>query len=107
MWVRNLDHDDDDVVTLDFASGPSDHPMAEVRVTPGGIPYRAPDPQKKVVDLEEDCGLILFDAVFFQQLPEYARTFMDEGNSILNAEWKRKNLLQFRRPWRPSYRLPN
>jgi hypothetical protein len=57
-----------------------------LRVMPNGRPYQIPEPGKRVIDLEKDCGLILFDAAFFQQLPEYARHFMDEGNPILNAE---------------------
>jgi len=93
---------------VEVGSGPEPvyESLVDVRVMPNGRSYRVPDPSKKVIYLEEDCGLILFDAAFFQQLPEYAQPFMDEGNPILNAEWKNKNLIPFRRPWRPSYRLP-
>ena len=58
------------------------------RVMPDGRVYRIPDPNKLVIYLEEDCGLILFDAEFFRQIPEFARTHMDEGNPIINAMWQ-------------------
>jgi hypothetical protein len=80
---------------------------SRVRVMPNGRYYRIPEKGKKVVYLEEDCGLILFDAEFFRQIPGFARTHMDEGNPIINAMWKRKNLIPFRRPWRPRFQLPN
>ena len=99
-----MDYDDDDIVTLDFASGPSE-PLAEVRVTSSGRSYRVPDPQKKVIYLGKDCGQILFDAEFFRHLTMGGQPFLDEGNPIINAEWKNKNLLPFRRPWRPDYSL--
>jgi hypothetical protein len=79
---------DDDEYAVLVGDGPEPpyEPLDRVRVMPNGRSYWVPDLNKRVIDLEEDCGLILFDAAFFQQLPEYARHFMDEGNPILNAE---------------------
>ena len=105
MWVRNLDHDEEAVEVGDGPE-PKYETLDRVRVMPNGRYYRIPESGKRVIDLEEDCGLLLFDAAFFQQIPGFAQTHMDEGSPILNAEWKKKNLLQFRRPWRLSYRLP-
>lgn len=81
-------------------------PLDRVRVMPKGRAYRIPGPGKQVIDLEEDCGLILFDAEFFRQMAGFAQTHMDEGDPIINAEWNNKNLIPFRRPWRPNYHLP-
>ncbi len=100
-----LDNDEDAVVVGDDREPPYE-PLDRVRVMPNGRPYRIPEPGKRVIDLEEDCGLLLFDAEFFKQIPGFAQTHMDEGNPIINAEWKKQNLLRFRRPWRPSYGLP-
>lgn len=80
-------------------------PLHEVRVTPGGRVYRVPPFGKKVVDLEEDCGVLLNDIEFLRNMPGLARFYLD-GDPFLNAEWKKRNLIPFRRPWRPCIRLP-
>ena len=98
--------DDEDAVLVGDGPEPPYEPLDRVRVMPNGRPYRIPEPGKRVIDLQEDCGLILEDVEFFRHIPEVARICMDEGNPIINAEWKKKNLLQFLRPWRPNYRLP-
>jgi hypothetical protein len=100
-------NDDEQAVFVGDGPEPRHEPLDRVRVMPNGRYYRIPEKGKKVVYLEEDCGLILFDAEFFRQIPGFARTHMDEGNPIINAMWKRKNLIPFRRPWRPRFQLPN
>ena len=99
---------DDDEEAVEIGSGPEPkyEPLANVRVMPNGRYYRIPESGKRVIDLEEDCGLLLEDVEFLRHMPGIARFYLDEGNPLVNAEWKRKNLLQFRKPWRPSYRLP-
>ena len=99
---------DDDEEAVEIGNGPEPvyESLVDVRVMPNGRLYWVPDMSKRVIYLEEDCGLILFDAEFFRHIPEVARICMDEGNPIINAEWKQKNLLAFRRPWRPRYQLP-
>ena len=101
-----MDCDTEDVVVIGDGPEPVYESLVDVRVMPNGRSYWVPEPGKRVIDLEEDCGLLLFDAEFFQQIPGFAKTHMDEGNPIINAMWKKKNLLPFRRPWRPHYRLP-
>lgn len=94
------------VVEIGGDAEPLCEPLHEVRVTPGGRVYRVPPFGKKVVDLEEDCGVLLNDIEFLRNMPGVAQMFTDDGNLILNAEWKKKNLIPFRRPWRPSFQLP-
>jgi hypothetical protein len=99
---------DDDEEFVEVGSGPEPvyESLVDVRIMPNGRSYWVPDPSKRVIDLEDDCGLILEDVEFLRHMPGIARFYMDEGNPIINAQWKKKNLLRFRRPWRPSYRLP-
>jgi len=98
--------DDEDAVVIGNGPEPDYESQCEARVIPNGRPYRMPDPNKKIIALEEDCGLMMFDVEFFRQIPGFAQRHMDEGNAFINAEWKRKNLIPFRRPWRPTYSLP-
>jgi hypothetical protein len=101
-----MDDEEEEAVLVGDGPEPRHEPLDRVRVMPNGRSYRIPEKGKKVVCLEEDCGLILFDAEFFQQMPGFARTYMDEGNPIINAMWKQKNLIPFRRRWRPRFQLP-
>jgi hypothetical protein len=98
---------DDDEEAIVIGDGPEpdyEYPY-QSRVTPSGRPYRIPDPNKKVIHLEEDCGLLLEDVEFLRHMPGLARFYLD-GDPFLNAEWKRKNLIPFRRRWRPRFQLP-
>jgi hypothetical protein len=101
-----VEYDEEDVVTIGNGPEPRYESQCEARVTRSGRPYRVPDPRKKVIALEEDCGLMVFDVEFFRQIPGFAQRHMHEGNALINAEWNRKNLIPFRRPWRPTYNLP-
>ena len=92
------DHDDDAVTVDDFDET---KPRYQGRMTASGIYYWIPDPSKKVIWLEEDCGLLLFDLIFFAQVPGYADRYMPDGNPIANDEWKKHHLLKFRS--RPRY----
>ena len=98
-------NDDEQAVFVGNGPEPRHEPLDRVRVMPNGRYYRIPEKGKKVVYLEEDCGLILEDVEFLRHMPGLARYYMD-GDPFLNAEWKKRNLIPFRRPWRPSYRLP-
>ena len=99
-----LDGEEDAVLVGDGPEPPNE-PLDRVRVMPNGRSYRIPEKGKKVIYLEEDCGLILEDVEFLRQMPGLAR-FYPDGDPFLNAEWKKKNLIPFRRPWRPSFQLP-
>ena len=101
-----MEYDDEDAIVVGDGPEPPYEPLDRVRVMPNGRSYRIPEPGKRVIDLEEDCCLILFDAAFFQHMTIGGRPFLDEGNPIINAQWKKQNLLRFRKRWRPSYRLP-
>ena len=98
---------DDDEEAVEIGNGPEPvyESLVDVRVMPNGRSYWVPDLSKRVIDLEEDCGLILEDVEFLRNIPGLARFYVD-GDPFLNAEWKKKNLIPFRKPWRPSYRLP-
>lgn len=100
--------DDDNEIGVEVGVGPepdSDE-LTDLRITPNGRHYRIPDPEKKVISLEDDCGLLLFDAVLFLQVPGYAERYLDPGNPTINAQWKKKNLLEFKKPWKPRLKLP-
>ena len=99
-----LDGEEDAVLVGDGPEPPNE-PLDRVRVMPNGRPYRIPAKGKKVIYLEEDCGLILEDVEFLRHMPGLARFYLD-GDLFLNAEWKKRNLIPFRRPWRPSFQLP-
>jgi hypothetical protein len=64
-------------------------------VTRSGIYYRIPDPNKKVISLEEDCRVLGIDPVRAEELG----WALDTGDPIENTAWKKRNLLKFcRRP---------
>ena len=97
--------DDEDVVIVGDGPEPVYESLKDVRVMPDGRRYWVPDPGKRVISLEEDCGLLLEDVEFLRHMPAMAR-FYPNGDPFRNAQWKKKNLLKFRRPWRPTFRLP-
>jgi hypothetical protein len=101
-----MECDDEGAVLVGDGPEPPYEPLDRIRVLPNGRPYRIPEPGKRVIDLQEDCGLILEDVEFLRHMPGIARFYLDEGNPIINAQWKKQNLLRFRKPWRPCYRLP-
>jgi hypothetical protein len=97
-----LEQEDEEGGILVDGSNFNETPLYETRVTASGRCYWLADPKKKVISLEDDCGLLLFDPIFFEQLPECCRRWMDNGDPVANAEWKKRNLLPFRRrryPW--------
>ena len=80
---------DDDVVTVDDFD--ETMPKYQGRSTASGIYYRVPDPNKKVIWLDRDCGVYGID-------PERAEELgwgLDNGDPVENAAWKRRNLLSF------------
>ena len=93
---------DDDAVTVDDFD--ETKPKYQCRRTASGIQYWIPDPSKKVIWLEEDCGLLLFDPHFFAQVPGYADRYMPDGDPIDNDRWKKYNVLKFRRRLRLGFK---
>jgi len=100
-----MECDDEDAVLVGDGPEPVYESLVDVRVMPNGRSYWVPERGKRVIDLEEDCGLLLEDVEFLRHMPGLARFYLD-GDPILNADWKKKNLIPFRRPWRPTFRLP-
>jgi hypothetical protein len=100
-----VDDNYEDAVLVGDGPEPPYEPLDRIRVLANGRSYRIPEPGKRVIDLQEDCGLILEDVEFLRHMPGLARFYLD-GDPILNADWKKQNLLRFRKPWRPCYRLP-
>ena len=50
---------DDDEEAVEIGDGPEPvyESLKDVRFMPSGRAYRVPDPDRRVIDLEEDCGV--------------------------------------------------